>query len=168
MADMKSISYKSRDGLTIHGYLTLPSGLKAKNLPVVINPHGGPWIRNYWGFNKEVQFFANRGYAVLQVNYRGSDGYGKEFFTAGFRQWGRKMQDDITDGVNWLIKQEIADPDRIGIYGFSFGGYCSLSGITFTPELYSCGVSYVGIANIFSFLDRFFNVKRSVSVFSCR
>lgn len=152
MAHMKPISYKSRDGLTIHGYLTLPRGVKHNNLPVVINPHGGPWIRDYWGFNKEVQFLANRGYAVLQMNYRGSSGYGKEFWQAGFKQWGQKMQDDIADGAQWLIRQEIADPERIAIYGASFGGYAALAGLVKNPDLYACGVSYSGIIDIIAFL----------------
>ena len=107
LAEMKPIQYQSRDGLTIHGYLTLPVGVEAKNLPVVINPHGGPWVRDNWGFNPEVQFLASRGYAVLQMNYRSSTGYGKAFWEAGFGKWGLEMQDDITDGVNWLIEQGI-------------------------------------------------------------
>jgi dipeptidyl aminopeptidase/acylaminoacyl peptidase len=142
---MKTIQYQSRDGLTIHGYLTLPKGVEPKNLPVVINPHGGPWFRNRWGFNSEVQFLANRGLAVLQVNFRGSTGYGKAFWQASFKEWGRKMQDDITDGVHWLIQQGIADSKRIGIYGTSYGGYATLAGLAFTPDLYACGVDYVGI-----------------------
>lgn len=153
MADMEPISYNSQDGLTIHGYLTLPKGVEPKNLPVVINPHGGPWYRDSWGYNAEVQFLANRGYAVLQMNFRGSTGYGRTFWEAGFKQWGRKMQDDITDGVQWLIDQGIADPKRIGIYGGSYGGYATLAGITLTPDLYAAAVDYVGISNIFTFLE---------------
>jgi dipeptidyl aminopeptidase/acylaminoacyl peptidase len=122
LATMQPVQYLSRDSLTIHGYLTLPPGVAPKNLPVVIHPHGGPWARDYWGFDPEVQFLANRGYAVLQMNFRGSTGYGKGFWEAGFKQWGRKMQDDITDGVYWLIQQGIADPKRVGIYGGSYGG----------------------------------------------
>ncbi len=152
MATQKPIKYKTRDGLTIHGYLTLPQNLDHTNLPVIINPHGGPWTRNSWGFNSEIQFLANRGYAVLQMNFRGSTGYGKKFWTAGFKQWGRKMQDDITDGVKWLIKKGIADPKRIGIYGGSYGGYAVLAGLAFTPNLYACGVDYVGVSNIFTLL----------------
>lgn len=152
MAGMKPISYKSRDGLTIHGYLTLPKGKEAKNLPVIVNPHGGPWVRDHWGFNSEVQLLANRGYAVLQMNYRGSLGYGREFWQAGFKQWGLKMQDDITDGVDWLIKQGIADPKRIAIYGASYGGYAVLAGLAFTPDIYACGVDYVGVSNIFTLI----------------
>jgi dipeptidyl aminopeptidase/acylaminoacyl peptidase len=152
LAPMKPIEYKSRDGLTIHGYLTLPLGREAKNLPVVINPHGGPWYRDTWGFNPEVQFLANRGYAVLQMNFRGSTGYGRKFWEASFKQWGQKMQDDITDGVQWLIKQGIADPKRIAIYGGSYGGYATLAGVTFTPDLYAAAVDYVGVANMFTFM----------------
>ena len=153
MADMIPISYKSRDGLTINGYLTLPKDSSDKNLPVIINPHGGPWARNRWGFNSEVQFLANRGYAVLQMNFRGSTGYGRNFKEIGFKQWGKTMQDDVTDGVHWLINEGIADKDRIGIYGGSYGGYATLAGVTFTPELYACGVDYVGPSNIFTLLN---------------
>ncbi|MCZ7609760.1 MAG: S9 family peptidase [Ignavibacterium sp.] len=151
LADQKPITYKSRDGLTIHGYLTLPKGVEPKNLPVVVNPHGGPWARDAWGFNPEVQFLANRGYAVLQMNFRGSTGYGKEFWEISFKQWGKTMQDDISDGVKWLINQGIADPKRVGIYGGSYGGYATLAGLTFSPELYACGVDYVGVSNLFTF-----------------
>ncbi len=153
MADMKPIQFKSRDGLTIHGYLTLPKGVEPKNLPVVVNPHGGPWARDIWGFNPEVQFLANRGYAVLQINYRGSTGYGKKFWELSFKQWGKTMQNDITDGVKWLIKKGIADPKRIAIYGGSYGGYATLAGLTFTPNLYCCGVDYVGVSNLFTFMN---------------
>ncbi|APF20912.1 putative dipeptidyl anminopeptidase [Caldithrix abyssi DSM 13497] len=153
MAEMQPITFKSRDGLTIHGYLTLPKGLEPKNLPVVVNPHGGPWYRDVWGFNPEVQFLANRGYAVLQINFRGSTGYGKKFWELSFKQWGKKMQDDITDGVQWLIKQGIADPKRIAIYGGSYGGYATLAGLAFTPDLYACGIDYVGVSNLFTFLN---------------
>lgn len=151
MCEMKPITYTSRDGLTIHGYLTLPKGVN-KNLPVVINPHGGPWTRDSWGFNPEVQFLANRGYAVLQMNYRGSTGYGKKFWEASFKQWGKNMQNDISDGVQWLIKEGIADPKRVAIYGASYGGYATLAGMAFTPELYACGVDYVGVSNLFTFM----------------
>ena len=153
MADMKPISYKSRDGLTINGYLTLPKDSNGKNLPVVINPHGGPWSRDYWGFNSEVQFLANRGYAVLQMNFRGSTGYGREFWEISFKQWGKTMQDDVTDGVHWLINEGIADKDRIGIYGGSYGGYVALAGVAFTPDLYSCAIDYVGVSNLFTFME---------------
>lgn len=153
LSEMHPISYKSRDGLTINGYLTLPKNKEAKNLPLIVNPHGGPWARDMWGFNPEVQLLANRGYAVLQVNFRSSTGYGKEFLQAGNKQWGLKIQDDITDGVQWAIDQGIADPKRIGIYGASFGGYATLAGITFTPDLYAAAVDYVGVSNIFTLLN---------------
>ncbi len=153
MAEMKPIFYKSRDGLTIHGYLTLPKGVEPKNLPVVINPHGGPWGRDYWGFRSTVQFLANRGYAVLQMNFRGSTGYGRNFWEISFKQWGREMQNDVSDGVKWLIEEGIADPNRVGIYGGSYGGYATLAGITFTPELYTCAVDYVGVANLLTFFN---------------
>lgn len=153
MAEMKSIQYTASDGLVIHGYLTLPVGKKAENLPVVINPHGGPWARNYWGYDPEVQFLANRGYAVLQMNFRGSVGYGKSFWTKSFKEWGKKMQDDVSDGVRWLINEGIADPKRIAIYGGSYGGYTVLAGLTFTPELYACGVDYVGVSNLFTLFE---------------
>jgi len=152
MAEMKPIQYQSRDGLTIHGYLTLPKGVAPKGLPVVVNPHGGPWYRDSWGYNPEVQFLANRGYAVLQMNFRGSTGYGRKFWEASFKQWGKTMQNDISDGVQWLIKQGVADPKRVGIYGGSYGGYATLAGLAFTPELYACGVDYVGVANLFTFM----------------
>jgi dipeptidyl aminopeptidase/acylaminoacyl peptidase len=153
MAPMKPISYTSRDGLTIHGYLTLPVGREPKDLPCIVNPHGGPWARDLWGFNPEVQFLANRGYCVLQMNFRGSTGYGRKFWEASFGQWGLKMQDDITDGVNWLVKQGIADPKRVGIYGASYGGYATLAGVAFTPDLYAAAVNYVGVSNMFTFMN---------------
>jgi dipeptidyl aminopeptidase/acylaminoacyl peptidase len=153
MAPMKPISYKSRDGLTIHGYLTLPVGREPKDLPCVVNPHGGPWARDIWGYNPEVQFLANRGYCVLQMNFRGSTGYGRQFWEASFGQWGLKMQDDITDGVEWLVKQGVADPKRVGIYGASYGGYATLAGVTFTPDLYAAAVNYVGVSNLFTFMN---------------
>jgi dipeptidyl aminopeptidase/acylaminoacyl peptidase len=152
LAEMKPIQYTSRDGLTIHGYLTLPKGLKPEKLPIVVNPHGGPWARDVWGFNPEVQFLANRGYGVLQMNFRTSTGYGREFWEAGFKEWGLAIQDDITDGVNWLIEQGIAHPDHVGIYGGSFGGYATLAGVAFTPDLYACGVDYVGVSNLFTLI----------------
>lgn len=155
LATMDPVEYTSRDGFTIHGYLTLPKGYTketAKKLPVIVNPHGGPWYRDQWGFNPEVQFLANRGYAVFQMNFRGSTGYGRKFWEASFKQWGRAMQDDITDGVNWLIEKGIADKDRIAIYGASYGGYATLAGITGTPDLYAAAVDYVGVANMFTFM----------------
>jgi dipeptidyl aminopeptidase/acylaminoacyl peptidase len=154
MARMQPISYKSRDGLTINGYLTLPAGKEqAKNVACVINPHGGPWARDVWGYNPEIQFLASRGYCVLQMNFRGSTGYGRAFWEASFNQWGLKMQHDITDGVQWLIKQGVADPKRIGIYGASYGGYATLAGITYTPDLYAAAVDYVGVSNLLTFMN---------------
>jgi dienelactone hydrolase len=148
MAEMTPIHYAARDGLTIHGYLTLPKGSSGKNLPLIVNPHGGPQARDVWGFDEEVQFFANRGYAVLRANFRGSTGYGKSFEKAGNREWGLKQQDDITDGVNWAIEQGIADPKRICIYGASYGGFAALTGLEKTPKLYRCGISYAGVIDV--------------------
>lgn len=156
MNAMLPVVYHSRDGLRIEAYLTLPHGLtleEAHNLPVVINPHGGPWVRDCWGFSSEVQFLANRGYAVLQMNYRGSTGYGRKFLEASYKQWGLKMQDDITDGVNWLVSEGIADPKRVAIYGGSYGGYAVLAGLAFTPDVYACGIDYVGVSNLLSFMN---------------
>ncbi|MBN3005092.1 S9 family peptidase [Chromobacterium alkanivorans] len=153
MAAMRPVQYRSRDGLLINGYLTLPKGKEnAKGLPVIVNPHGGPWARDSWRFNPEVQFFASRGWAVLQMNFRGSTGYGRDFWQASFKQWGGAMQDDVSDGVQWLIKQGVADPKRVCIYGGSYGGYATLAGITKTPELYRCAVDYVGVSNLFTFM----------------
>ncbi len=153
MADVRPIRFMARDGLTIHGYLTLPKGAAPGRLPIVVNPHGGPWTRDVRRFNPEAQFLANRGVGVLQINFRGSTGYGKAFWEAGFKQWGGKMQDDITDGVGWLIQEGIADPQRIAIYGASYGGYAVLAGLAFTPALYACGIDYVGVSNIFTLLE---------------
>jgi dipeptidyl aminopeptidase/acylaminoacyl peptidase len=156
MANQLPISYTSRDGLKIHGYLTLPKGYtmeNAKKLPVVINPHGGPWARDSWGFNPEIQFLANRGFAVMQMNFRGSTGYGRQFWEASFKKWGQEMQDDITDGTNWLIEKGIADPERIAIYGGSYGGYATLMGLVKEPNLYAAGVDYVGVSNLFTFMQ---------------
>ena len=151
LAEMKPISYRARDGLTIHGYLTLPRG-GGKTLPMVVIAHGGPWARDVWGYDPEAQFLANRGYAVMHINFRGSTGYGRKFWEASFKQWGRAMQDDVTDGVKYAIAQGIADPKRVAIYGGSYGGYCTLAGLAFTPELYACGVDYVGVSNLFTFI----------------
>lgn len=155
MSNQLPVDYQSRDGLKINGYLTLPKGYNmenAKNLPVVINPHGGPWARDSWGFNPEIQFLANRGYAVLQMNFRGSTGYGRKFFEASFKKWGREMQDDITDGTQWLIDKGIADSTRIAIYGGSYGGYATLMGLVKEPKMYAAGVDYVGVSNMFTFM----------------
>jgi len=152
MSKMEAISYKSGDGLTINGYLTLPKNKKATNLPVVVLPHNGLGGRNSWGYNADVQFLANRGYAVLQVNYRGSTGYGKSFYAAGFKQWNDKIQEDVNDGVKWLIKQKIANPKKIAIYGNGFGGYIALNCLYKNPDIYSCGGSNSGVINLFSYL----------------
>jgi len=152
LAAMTPVQFAARDGLVLHGYLTRPKGAAPGPLPVVLNVHGGPWARDVWGFNPEVQFLANRGYAVLQINFRGSTGYGRAFWEASFREWGRKMQDDLTDGVQWLVDQGIADPARIAIYGGSYGGYATLAGLAFTPDLYAAGVDYVGVSNLLTFM----------------
>lgn len=155
LVEQQPIQYTSRDGLTINGYLSLPKIKMRKKLPVVVNPHGGPWSRDMWGYNPEVQFLASRGYAVLQMNFRGSIGYGKKFWMAGFKQWGQKMQDDITDGVQYLIDTGVADKDRIAIYGGSYGGYAVLAGLAFTPDLYACGIDYIGVSNLFTLMESF-------------
>ena len=152
LAEMKPVSYKARDGMIIHGYLTLPKGIEAKNLPVVMFIHGGPWSRDYWGYNSYIQFLANRGYAVLQPNFRGSSGYGKKYLNSGNKEWGLAMQDDITDGARWLINQGIADPKKISIAGGSYGGYATLAGLAFTPDLYAAGFDIVGPSNIITLL----------------
>ncbi len=153
MCEMKPVKYTSRDGLEINGYLTLPLNTSGKNLPVVVVPHNGPGQRNNWGFNAEVQFLANRGYAVFQVNYRGSSGYGKNFYVAGFKQWGGKVQDDIDDGVQWLIKEKIANPQKIAIYGSGFGGFIALNSAIKSPKLYKCVASNSGVLNLFNYLN---------------
>lgn len=153
LASMKAVKYSSSDGLEIPAYLTLPKGVPAKNLPALIIPHGGPWGRDFWGYNSLAQFFANRGYAVLMPNFRASTGYGKKFLDAGNQEWGRKMQDDITWGVKYLIAEGIADPKRIGILGGSYGGYATLAGVTFTPDLYAAAVDIVGPSNLVTLLQ---------------
>jgi dipeptidyl aminopeptidase/acylaminoacyl peptidase len=145
MADVKPIEYQSRDGRTIHGYLTLPPGRSVSKLPLVVYTHGGPMLRDTHGFNDISQFFANRGFLVLECDYRGSSGYGIEFQMAGYKQLGRKMQDDITDGVEWLVARGMADRSRIAIYGFSSGGLNVLAGLAFTPDLYAAGISVSGL-----------------------
>lgn len=157
MAVMKPITFKSRDGLTIHGYITLPkAALEGKKVPLIVNPHGGPQgIRDSWGFNPETQLFASRGYATLQVNFRISGGYGKEFLRAGFKQIGRKAMDDVEDGVRYAIAQGWVDEDNIAIYGGSHGGYATLMGLVKTPDLYKAGVDYVGVSNIETFFASF-------------
>lgn len=153
LAPMKAITYKSSDGLEIPAYLTLPKGAAAKNLPLVVFPHGGPWGRDDWGYDPFAQFLANRGYAVLQPNFRASTGYGKRLLNAGNKEWGQKMQDDLTWGVKYLVSQGIADPKRVGIMGGSYGGYATLAGLAFTPDVYAAGVSIVGPSNLITLLN---------------
>jgi dipeptidyl aminopeptidase/acylaminoacyl peptidase len=149
MAEMRPITFKARDGMQLYGYLTIPAGRELEDLPMIVNPHGGPYgPRDTWRFNPELQFLANRGYLVLQVNFRGSGGYGRAYEEGGYRQWGLAMQDDLTDGVRWAIEQGFADPQRVAIYGASYGGYATLAGLVFTPELYVCGINYVGASDI--------------------
>ncbi len=153
LAHMKVVHYASSDGLEIPAYLTLPKGVPAKNLPALIIPHGGPWARDGWGYNTTAQFFANRGYAVLNPNFRGSTGYGKKFLDAGNLEWGRKMQDDVTWGAKYLIAQGIADPKKVGIMGGSYGGYATLAGVVYTPDLYAAAVDIVGPSNLITLLE---------------
>ncbi|NDB95953.1 MAG: S9 family peptidase [Verrucomicrobia bacterium] len=153
LAPMMPVRYRSSDGLEIPGYLTLPYGREAKNLPLLVMPHGGPWARDYWGYNGTAQFFANRGLAVLQPNFRQSTGYGKKFYAAGRHEWGDKMQDDLTWGVKDLIAKGVVDPKRVAIYGGSYGGYAALAGLAFTPEVYAAGASFVGPSNLFTLLN---------------
>ncbi|WP_432708375.1 prolyl oligopeptidase family serine peptidase [Pedobacter sp.] len=152
MSDVKPISYVSRDGLTINGYLTLPRGKNPSNLPLVVLAHNGPGGRSSWNFNAEVQFLANRGYAVFQSNHRGSSGYGKKFAEAGFKQWGRKINCDIEDGVRWLVEQGLVNPKRVAIYGTGFGGYLALNSLYANPGTYVCAASNSGVVNLFSYL----------------
>lgn len=154
LAPMRPVRYTARDGLEIHAYLTLPKGVEPRNLPVVILPHGGPWARDVWGYDGYAQYLANRGYAVFQPNFRGSTGYGKRFLNAGNKEWGTgAMQHDITDGVQYLIDEGIADPTKVGIFGASYGGYATLAGLAFTPEVYAAGISYVGPSNLITLLN---------------
>ena len=153
LATMQPVSYPTRDWLTIHGPLTTPVGIPAKNLPTILLVHGGPWVRDTWGYDPEVQWLANRGYAVLQVNFRGSTGYGKAFLNAGNREWGAKMHDDLIDAVNWLVEQGISDPQKVAIMGGSYGGYAALAGLTFTPEVFAAGVDIVGPSNLITLMQ---------------
>lgn len=153
LANMKPVTITTRDGLKLHCYLTLPVGTKPRNLPTVLHVHGGPWARDYWGYNPDVQWLANRGYAVLQVNFRGSTGFGKKFINAGDREWGGKMHDDLIDSVNWLVDEGFADKSKIAIFGGSYGGYATLVGLTFTPDVFACGVDIVGPSNLVTFMN---------------
>ncbi len=149
---MRPVTITSRDGLELHSYLTLPVGVEPENLPLVLVVHGGPWYRDGWGFDAGVQLLANRGYAVLQVNFRGSTGYGKSFLKAAIGEFAGKMHDDLIDAVNWAVERGYADRDRIGIYGGSYGGYAALVGITFTPDAFAAAVDYVGISDLANFM----------------
>lgn len=153
LASIEPVSFKSRDGLTIHGYITYPPGKERRNLPMVLNVHGGPWYRDTWGYAPEAQWLANRGYVCLQVNFRGSTGYGKDFVNASNKEWGGKMHNDLVDAVNWAVEQGIADPEKIAIYGGSYGGYAALVGATFTPDLFCCAVDIVGPANLMTWIN---------------
>lgn len=155
MSPMEPIEFAARDGLNIRGYLTLPKDHKeGARIPLVVNPHGGPFgIRDFWGYNPEHQFFASRGYAAVQVNYRGSGGYGRNFEQAGYGEWGRKMQNDLSDAVAYLVDEGIVDPERVCIYGGSYGGYATMAGLAFTPELYRCGINYVGVTDVALLFD---------------
>jgi dipeptidyl aminopeptidase/acylaminoacyl peptidase len=153
LAPMKAVRYKSSDGMEIPAYLTLPKGVAAKNLPAIIVPHGGPWARDSWGYNGFAQFLANRGYAVLQPNFRGSTGYGKKFIDAGNKQWGDKMQDDVTWAAKYLIAEGIADPKKVAVMGGSYGGYATLAGVTYTPDLYAAAVAIVAPSNLITLLE---------------
>lgn len=153
MAPTHAIKYAARDGLVIHGYLTVPAGHEPKGLPLVVMPHGGPWVRDVWGFDPLVQLLANRGYAVLQMNYRGSTGYGDELYQNARREIGGKIQEDIEDGTRWAIAVGVADPRRIAIAGMSYGGYSALFGLGQNPGLYRCGISVAGVTDWLAFLD---------------
>ncbi len=153
LSTVRPISFKARDGLTIPGYLTIPQGTPGKNLPMILLVHGGPWHRDYWGLNEMVQFLANRGYVVLQVNYRGSTGYGRSFMEAAVGEFAGKMHTDLIDGVNWVVDQGIADPEKVCISGGSYGGYATLVGLTFTPDTFACGVDLVGMSNLVTLIE---------------
>jgi dipeptidyl aminopeptidase/acylaminoacyl peptidase len=148
LAEVRPIKYRARDGLEIHGFLTILRGIDPRNLPLVLNPHVGPWARNYWEFDDSAQLLANRGYAVLQPNFRGSAGYGRKHLRAGYRQYGLSMQDDLTDAVKWAVDERIADPGRVAIFGGSYGGYAALAGAAFTPDLYKCAIDLCGFSNL--------------------
>jgi dipeptidyl aminopeptidase/acylaminoacyl peptidase len=153
LAGMEPFSFTARDGLTVHGYLTFPAGAQRAGLPTVLNVHGGPWVRDVWGFNSEAQWLANRGYLCIQVNYRGSTGYGKDFVNAGDREWGARMQDDLSDAVAYAISQGWTDRARVAIFGGSYGGYAALAGAAFTPDIYCCAVDIVGPSNLITLIN---------------
>jgi dipeptidyl aminopeptidase/acylaminoacyl peptidase len=153
LARMEPFEYQSRDGLTIHGYLTFPPDEPRESLPTVLNVHGGPWARDSWGYNPEAQWFANRGYLCVQVNYRGSTGYGKDFVNAGDKQWGAAMHNDVIDAVDWVVNRGYADRPRIAIYGGSYGGYAALVGAAFTPDVFRCAVDIVGPSNLKTLIE---------------
>ena len=153
LAKMEPFSYTARDGLTVHGYLTFPPGAGRENLPAVLNVHGGPWARDTWGYDPEAQWLANRGYLCVQVNFRGSTGYGKEFVNAGDKEWGAKMHDDLLDAVDWVVDQGHADRSKVAIYGGSYGGYAALAGAAFTPEVFACAVDIVGPSNLKTLIE---------------
>jgi len=153
LAPMEPVGFVARDGLEVHGYVTIPAGAEPAGLPTVLLVHGGPWHRDTWGYDPEAQWLANRGYACLQVNFRGSTGYGKRFLNAGNKEWGGRMHDDLVDAVHWAVERGIADPDRIAIYGGSYGGYAALAGATLTPDLFRCAVDIVGPSNLITFIE---------------
>ena len=148
LAKDEPVSFKARDGMQLHGYLSLPPGVAAEKLPTVLLVHGGPWARDYWGYNPYAQWLTNRGYAVLQINFRGSTGYGKAFINAGNRQWGKTMHTDLLDGLEWLVGRGVADPARVAVYGGSYGGYAALAAAAFTPDRFACNVDIVGPSNL--------------------
>jgi len=155
LAEVRPIKYRARDAMELHGYLAIPPGLDPRNLPLVVRVHGGPWLRDYWTFNAWAQLLANRGYAVLLPNYRGSLGYGMKYLHAGDRNWGRAMQDDLTDAVKWAVAEGIADPKRVAIFGQSYGGYAALAGAAFTPEFYRCAIDLCGPSSLFTSIRSF-------------
>jgi dipeptidyl aminopeptidase/acylaminoacyl peptidase len=153
LAPMEPFSFTSRDGLTIHGYMTFPPGKGKENLPIVLNVHGGPWHRDSWGYNPEAQWLSNRGYICMQVNFRGSTGYGKDFINAGDKEWAGEMHNDLVDAVNWVVEKGYADPNKVAIYGWSYGGYAALVGATFTPDLFACAIDGCGPSNIITLMQ---------------
>ncbi len=153
LAKMEPVSFTARDGMKIHGYLTLPLGKNKKNIPTVLLVHGGPWVRDKWQHNSYAQWLSNRGYATLQINYRGSTGYGKDYLNAGNKEWAGKMHTDLLDGKEWMISKGYSDPKKVAIFGGSYGGYATLVGLTFTPEEFCCGVDIVGPSNLITLLE---------------